>query len=104
MRKVLHSMADYFSRTDKIFWLISLLTTAYGLILIYSVTRAGGNFFRTQVMAVTLGYIAAVIVSLMNYEFIAKLWPVIAGVCIGLIFLTYFVGRNICLLYTSRCV
>ena len=67
MRKVLHSMADYFSRTDKIFWLISLLTTAYGLILIYSVTRAGGNFSRTQVMAVTLGYIAAVIVSLMNY-------------------------------------
>ena len=95
MRKVLHSIADYFSRTDKIFWLISLLTTIYGLILIYSVTRAGGNFFKTQVMAVTLGYIAAVVVSLMNYEFIAKLWPVIAGVCIGLILLTYFVGRNI---------
>lgn len=95
MRKILGGIAGYFSRTDKIFWLISLLTTAYGLILIYSVTRAGGNFFKTQLMAVTIGYVAAIVVSLMDYEFIAKLWPLIAGGCIFLIVLTYFIGRNI---------
>ena len=95
MKKVLHGIGGYLKQTDLIFWLISLMATGYGLILIYSLSRAGGSFFKTQIFAVTLGYIAAIIISIIDYEFIAKLWPLIAGVSVILIFLTYFIGRGV---------
>ena len=87
---------DYFKRTDIIFWLITITATVYGCILIASQQRSGDvNFLRSQLMAVVMGYAAAVIVSLMDYNFIAKCWWLIGGVALALTVAVFFIGIQI---------
>ncbi len=69
------------------------MATGYGLLLIKSLDRAAGtedkSFFPVQVLAVSLGYFAAVLLSIIDYNFIAKLWPVVAAICVGAMLLTF---------------
>lgn len=89
-------IADYFKRTDKILWLITLTASIYGCILIASQQRSGDvNFLRSQLMAVGIGYVAAIIVSLMDYNFIAKCWWLIGGVALALTAAVFFIGIQI---------
>ncbi|MGN0469882.1 MAG: rod shape-determining protein RodA, partial [Acutalibacteraceae bacterium] len=68
------AIADYIKRTDKIFWLLTLTASFYGCCLIASQQRDGSvNFLKTQIMAVAIGYIAAIIISVIDYNFLAKL-------------------------------
>lgn len=95
-RIVIERIVDYFRRTDKIFWLITLTASIYGCLLIASQQRGGEvNFLRTQVMAVVIGYCAAVIISLMDYNFIARCWWLIAGVALALTVAVFFIGIQI---------
>lgn len=91
MRKVLGSIADYFKHTDIIFWLLSIAVSVYGCLLIYSMDRAdeSSSFIKTQIMAVSLGYIAAILISVMDYSIIGKLWPIVAVICVGAVLLTF---------------
>ncbi len=77
-------------------WLITLTASIYGCILIASQQRSGDvNFLRSQLMAVGIGYIAAVIISLMDYNFIAKCWWLIGGVALALTVAVFFIGIQI---------
>ena len=77
-------------------WLITLTASIYGCILIASQQRSGDvNFLRSQLMAVGIGYIAAVIISLMDYNFIAKCWWLIGGVALALTTAVFFIGIQI---------
>ena len=46
-------------------------------------------------MAVALGYFAAIVISVMDYNFLAKLWPVAAALGAGLVVLTYFISYGV---------
>lgn len=93
---ILRSIGDYIKRTDRIFWLLTMVASFYGCLLIASQQRAGDvNFLRTQIMAICLGYTAAVVISLLDYNFIAKCWWLIAGVALSLTFAVFFIGIQV---------
>lgn len=90
------ALLGYFKRTDKLFWSMTLMASFFGLILIASQQRDSGvNFLKTQAMAVALGYTAAVIISLMDYNNIAKLWWFIGGFALLLTFSVFFIGIQV---------
>lgn len=99
MKKVFGAIAGYFKRTDILFWMLSIFCTIYGLILIMSVSREGGasgqKTFFMQVIAVSLGYFAAILISLVDYNFIGRFWFVIAALSLGLMLLVFFIGKGV---------
>lgn len=90
------SIARFFKQTDIMFWFLTLAATVYGLILIQSMSRAGSGsgrgFFMTQLIGVTLGYVFAIIISLMDYNVLSKYWIWFAVLSIGIIVYTLFFG------------
>ncbi len=96
MQKVLHACANYIKMTDKILWLICICTSAFGAALVYSATRtASGAQFRTQVVAIVIGYVAAFIITKIDYEKIASAWILIAILCLGLMAATSILGVRV---------
>ena len=95
-RRFLRSAADYFRRTDKILWLLTLTASAYGLLLIASQQRRGNvNFLGTQAAAVFIGYAAAALISAVDYNCITRLWWLFAGFSLFLTILVFFIGIKI---------
>lgn len=91
---VLESFRSYFRRTNKPLWLIMISISIFGLLLVASVTRAFSvNYFKTQLIAVILGYIAAFILTRLNYREISNFWYLVAGFCIFLIIYTLIFGH-----------
>ena len=77
-------------------WLLTLTASVYGCVLIASQQRGGEvNFLRTQIAAVVIGYIAAIIISVIDYRFISKCWWLIAGVALALTVAVFFIGMQI---------
>ena len=96
VKNIFGYIGDYFKRTDKIFWLLTIVASFYGFCLIASQQRGGEvNFLRTQIAAVVIGYIAAIIISVIDYRFISKCWWLIAGVALALTVAVFFIGIQI---------
>lgn len=96
IKNFLLSILDYIKRTDKIFWFTTVVASIYGICLVASQQRGGTvNFLRTQLLAVAVGYIAAVIISCIDYNFIAKLWWLIGGISLALTFAVFFIGIQV---------
>ncbi len=85
MSKQYNRFIDYFNRSDKILWLISLATSIYCLIILASVSRTGSNVFFIQLIAIVAGYIGAVLLTSVDYHVIASMWKFIAIFCVGII-------------------
>ena len=78
--KLFSGISRFFKKTDVLYWVLTLIASVYGCVLIASLQRGGDvNFLRTQIFAVIIGYIAAVIISGIDYKFISKCWWLIAG-------------------------
>lgn len=80
-----------FGDSDILLWLFTLLAVIYSLLLISSMQRAGDyNYLKTQIAAVLLGIIAAVVISKADYKYIVDKWYIAAlasFVLAGLVFL-----------------
>lgn len=91
MLRIFHSIADYLKKSDKALWLLTMLAIMYSLILIASMQRSGEyNFLQTQIIAITIGLVAAVIISAADYKFIIKKWyfaAIISFILAGLVFI-----------------
>lgn len=96
MDKLLGRIADYIREADKVLLLLCIFASGYGCVAILSATRSTGSArqFMVQVVALALGLVAAVIISNIDYKFIAKLWPLIAGGSLFLVALTFFIGYS----------
>lgn len=97
MKKISRAIVQYIKETDKFLWLVFLLISTYGALLVYSATRtaSSSSAFRTQIIAVFLGYIAAIVISKINYKKIAALWPVIVVLCLGFMAATSVFGIRV---------
>lgn len=94
--KIFGGLRTFFKKTDIVYWVLTLIASVYGCILIASQQRSGEvNFLRTQIFAVIIGYIAAVIISGIDYKFISKCWWLIAGVALALTFAVFFIGIQV---------
>lgn len=85
MSKQYNRFVDYFNRSDKILWLISLVTSIYCLIILASVSRTGSNVFFVQLIAIVAGYAGAVLLTSVDYHVLANMWKFISIFCVGII-------------------
>ena len=88
--------SDFFKKTDIILWLFTLIAVVYSLLLISSMQRSGQyNFFRTHFIAVIIGFIASVIITLADYRYIIKKWYFAAGISFLLSVLVFLFGIQV---------
>ncbi len=93
---VLNSIADFLKRTDKLLWTIMLLISTYSLLLLKTIPiDKGRSYFIVQLVAIILGYIGAILFSLVDYREITTYWYIIAGFCLFLIIYTQIFGMAV---------
>lgn len=90
------SIIEYFKRTDFILWLLSGSTIIYSLLLIFSMQRSGTyNFMGTQTLAVIIGSVMAVIISLADYRVLLKKWYFAAAISVLLLLSVFLFGIQV---------
>lgn len=95
LKKFFNAIGDYFVNTDKILWFLVICCTVYSALLLSSVERAGGGFVKTQIMAAVIGIFVAIIISVIDYEYIARYWWALAILSIGLFMAVFFFGITV---------
>lgn len=95
LKKLFYAISDYFVNTDKILWFLVLCCTVYSSLLLSSVERAGGSFVKTQIIAAIIGMIIAIIISVIDYEYIARQWWALAIVSIFLFIAVFLFGITV---------
>lgn len=93
--RFMNGQINNFRRSDTLLWLVIFIISIFSLILIKSVSRDVIDYFTTQLIAILVGLIGAVILQSINYEQIAKGWLWIAFFCIVLVVYTLFFGITI---------
>lgn len=94
MAYVKRSGAVNFSLRNTNFRLLTLcfLCSLYGCILVLSANLSAGNGWKgiiTQAGASAVGFILAIFISRIDYDDIAHIWPIIAGIAVLLVLLTF---------------
>ena len=86
LEKMKNSLSYFFKGTDVLLILMCIVASFFGCLFVHSATLStlteDASISRdtfTMIIAVTIGIIAAMFISLIDYEVILKLWPVIAG-------------------------
>ncbi len=99
MKKFFKTIKNFIRETDKVLLLLCMLTSAFGCISVMSATKwtvgDGGMFSRdfiVMVAAVCAGIFIALVISVIDYEFIMKMAPLIGLVCIALMLLLFAIG------------
>ncbi|MFR1509514.1 MAG: FtsW/RodA/SpoVE family cell cycle protein [Acutalibacteraceae bacterium] len=96
MSKFWNKTKSYFRLTDSIFWSISVSTSIFSLLLLLSVSRTSNfGYFRTQLIAIIIGYIGALIITKSDYRIIAKHYVIVAVICVLLIICTLIFGTSV---------
>ncbi len=95
MKRFFSGIGEYILNSDKTIWLFTLSATIYSALLLSSVERAGGSFVRTQIMAAVIGYVAAIIISMIDYEYIARYWYLLAGISLVLFAAVFLFGITV---------
>ena len=99
MKQVFKEIKHFVRETDKTLLLLCILASIFGAISVLSATKwtvgNGGMFSRdfiVMVAAICAGIFIALIISVIDYEFILKLAPLIGLVCIALMVLLFAIG------------
>ena len=96
MQKIIKGLTRFFTKSDVILWLLTIAASVYSILLIKSMQRSSDYSYLTpQLLALVIGYIAAIVITLIDYERIARLWPLLAAVSLGLLLLVFLIGRNV---------
>ncbi len=88
--------SDFFRKTDIVLWLLTISAVIYSTLLISSMQRAGDyNYLRPQLLAIVIGFAAAVLISVADYRFIIRRWYIAMLVGLGLAALVFVFGMNV---------
>lgn len=100
MKKVLYGIKDFIKGTDKLLLGLCILLSSVGVVMVYSATLVNisddtfiSRDARTMIIAVIMGILVCLLVSYVDYEAVARLWPIIAIVCLGLMISLFFFGK-----------
>ncbi len=101
MKKFLSSAKLFFRETDMWLLLSSILTSVFGLLMVYSATRHDlleGQLltreFLIMLIAVVVGIGLCLLISYFNYEVFTRFWLIIGAVCIGALLLLFPFGTG----------
>lgn len=94
MRRLMAKLADYFRETDKILLILTITASVYGVFAVFSATYYMETYRRAlvQVAGLGLGVVAAIIISVFDYEKLTKRWYLIAALGLIPVILTFFIG------------
>lgn len=96
MQTILKNLKQFFIKTDKILWLLTIAATVYSVILIKSMQRDFAyNYLTSQILAIVIGYTIAIILTVIDYQKIADMWILFIVVSLGLLVLVFFIGINV---------
>ena len=96
MEGLLKRLKKFFIKTDKILWLLTIIATVYSVILIQSMQRGYRyNYLFSQILAIVIGYVLAIVLTVVDYEKIAKLWIFFAVLSLILLVSVFFVGFKV---------
>ncbi len=95
MKKIFSAVWDYIRRLDKLMLLICLALSAAGIFLLYTLNLneispfVSDRQWKTQFAATVLGIFGALVISAIDYRFIAKIWWLYAPVVLVLVLLLF---------------
>ncbi len=96
---ILQSIKRGLKTTDKLLLSLCLLTSAFGVLMVYSATYStleeGDLISRTamvMLLAVLVGVTMCVIISYIDYELVLRFWMIIGGVCLLMMLLLFPLG------------
>ena len=94
MRRLMAKLADYIRETDKILLILTITASVYGVFAVFSATYYMETYRRAlvQVAGLGLGVVAAIIISVFDYEKLTKRWYLIAALGLIPVILTFFIG------------
>jgi len=100
MKKIFSFAGSYIRRTDYMLWLPCFLLSALSIVLLIGILDSGhavflrlsGRNIFVQALSVFLGVCGAIVLSLIDYKDLAKLWKIYAPLSYGLLLLTFFIG------------
>ncbi len=95
MKGFFRSIGEYIKKTDKVLLSLCIGASVYGLLLIYSATHMSSpKQAIVQSCALLIGLVAAILISLLDYEDISRFWIFIALAAVGLMVLTLLIGTG----------
>lgn len=93
---VVKSLKKGFKETDKLTFLLCLILSAIGIVMVASTTNrtlSDGEFIardaKVMILALILGTVACLVISYIDYDLIFKLWPMIVAASLLLMFLLF---------------
>lgn len=94
MKKILSSIWDNVKRIDKILILLCLTACAFSVLLLYSMYVNGVQditeySYKTQIIAISLGVGAMLVLAVIDYKKLSKLWFLYAPVALILVLLLF---------------
>lgn len=92
LRSPKRSIQSFLQNSNIRLILICAAITVYGCLLVYSASHGYGYGFSgasTHIIAATIGFIAAIFISQIDYDDICALWPIWAGLALLLMLLTF---------------
>ncbi len=95
MKKVFSALWDYIKRLDKLMLFICLTLSGTGIFLLYTLNMneispyVSDRQWKTQLVATAIGVFAALVISAIDYRFIAKLWWLYTPVALILVLLLF---------------
>ncbi|MCL2056155.1 MAG: FtsW/RodA/SpoVE family cell cycle protein [Oscillospiraceae bacterium] len=100
MKAIAAKIKRYFIRTDHALWVMCVMMSAIGAVLLYGCLVSGyaaslgvsRRMFFIQIGAALAGIFAAFIISLIDYRFLLKTWMVHIPLAYFLVALTFFFG------------
>ena len=101
MGKIIYWLKDFIKGTDKILLGLCMILSAIGTVMVYSATRVNltedqiiSRDAKTMFLAVIMGICVSLVISYFDYEAVARLWPIIAVVCLGLMLSLFVIGSS----------
>lgn len=98
----MEKVKQYWRTTDKMYLAICASLSVISVVTLCSVAQYGGLTYTgafgnwrpaiTQALASALGLVGAVLLSLVDYRKLARMWPLHMAVCWGLVLLTFIPG------------
>ena len=103
LKKIRSAIKRYFSCVDKWMLFLCISVSVFGILIQYTLVNSSlagtlgvsNRTYLVQIGASALGIIAAVIISNIDYHFMAKLWKLYMPVSVFLVILTFFIGVQV---------
>ena len=99
MKRIITQIKSFIKETDKILLFLCMTVSALGVLLVSSATGTESEQFsrdaRVMMIAVIGGIIMSLIISVIDYNFIVRLWPIVAGVCLLMMLLLFIPGVGV---------